>query len=648
MQAGTTIVIDREGRRRPLEDAASGDSLAHLLLDQATRRFLMSAGLDLQVRGDGVQVPVNSLLRALPSAAAQLALAPKEVRATLAAHNVGASKLLHLAEALESGTSLRDELMVPWGDRRPALSLVAAPETPSNSLLAMAEVDADNVEAFLHHLAALPEDRQLPTETLHDAVVPLLDDEATVGAAASVLARFGVSSSAEALERALARVKQQTNRLAVIAALVRLGRRDLGLRTLRSIVRHGDQAGRRGAIETVVDLAEEADKAFMRELMAVVKGVERLMVAVALYRTGEQSAYAVIAEEMERLTEETLGADASVALRVMESLASRRFAPLVEEYRGREVRPLLQRRAGLVAARLARDGADEATPQEIMDLAEEAYFQNRPSEARERLEAMVELGCKNPRALYIYANCLKDEGHQEDALAACDRALGVDASYWRSHRLRGSLLWDLGRHEEALEAYDRALNLNPVDPYTWYYKGYVLYRLRRDEEALPCLDRALSLKGDSPYIHNQKAFCLERLGRHEDAVRSYQRSLQLRPEDLTIRDYLGQALQQCSRLSDALECYDQVLRVDAVRAETIYHRADVLYDMERWEEAAAGFELYVELESDSYNGWFYRGLCLRFMGSYGEAAECFKRALLLRPDSVNARRHLVYCEERAD
>ncbi len=81
--------------------------------------------------------------------------------------------------------------------------------------------------------------------------------------------------------------------------------------------------------------------------------------------------------------------------------------------------------------------------------------------------------------------------------------------------------------------------------------------------------------------------------------------------------------------------------------ETIYHRADVLYDLERWQEAAAGFASYVELKSDSYNGWFYGGLCLRFMAAYGEAAESFRRALLLRPDSVNAKRHLVFCEERA-
>ncbi len=640
-------MIDRDGRRRPLDDWAPGNSLARLLRDRATRSFLMSAGLDLQIRDDGVQVPVTSLLRALPSAAAQLPSAPEEVRQKMAAQNLRAATLIGLAQAVKSGTASHDQLIIGWGDPRPRPTLVPEPAEPSESLLALVEVDATNIDSFLNSLVELPSDRCLPQATLHDAIVPLLDDAATAGAAARVLGRFGVETAVSSLEHALARVTTVDDRLDVIAALTNLGRRELGQRTLRSIIRHGDTEARRKAVETLVDLAEEADATFLRELIAVVTGVERLMVAVAMYRVGERSAFSVISQEVARLSAETSADEAALALRAAESLASRRFVPMLEAYQARETRPLLGRRAGLVAERLAEQGVDEPPPKELMELAEEAYFQNRPEEARRSLESLIALNCRNPRALYIYANCLKDEGQQEEALKACDAALSADAAYWRSHRLRGSLLWDLARHEEALHAYDRALNLNPVDPYTWYYKGYVLYRLRRDDEALPCLDRALSLKSDSPYIHNQKAFCLERLGRYADAVRCYQRSLQLRPEDLTIRDYLGQGMQQCSRLQDALECYDEVLQADPARAETIYHRADVLYDMELWDEAAAGFERYVALESDSYNGWFYLGLCLRFTDAYQEAAECFKRALLLRSDSVNARRHLAYCEARA-
>ena len=647
-QVEPQILIDRDGSRRPLDTTSSAHWLAHVLLDGTTRAFLMSAGLDPQVGGEGVQVPVSSLLRALSSAAAQLPSAPQDVRASLAAHNIEAAHLLNMTEALRSTTSHRDAVVVPWGPSRPPLSVVTSAPEPAELLLSMDAVDASNVAEFLAHLAALPDDRELPPESLFDAIVPLLEEEATVGGAARVLARFGVTDAAEAVEHALPRVQGLATRLDVISALVQLGRRELGLRTLRSMVCHGGSQGRRRAIETVSEVASEGDVAFLRELLGILKGGERILIAATLYRLGDLSAYSLIADALAQLDSAAQQTEVAAALRVIEGLRSQRFVPLLHAYVAREERAFLRARANNVADALTRLGSAEPTPDQLLEVAEEAYFQNRPSDAREHLERLEELGCPTPRSLYIYANCLKDEGQQDEALEACDRGLAVDSTYWRNHRLRGSLLWDLGRHEDALVAYNRALNLNPVDPYTWYYKGYVLYRLRRDEEALPCLDRALSLKVDSPYIHNQKAFCLERLGRYEEAVRSYQRSLQLRAEDLTIRDYLGQALQQCGRLQEALEHYEHVLRVDPSRSETIYHRADVLYDMERWVDAADCFSDYVALESDSYNGWFHRGLCLRFMGAYGEAAESFKRALLLRPDSVNARRHLVYCEERSE
>lgn len=638
-----TLVVGQDGHRRPLE-TVSGEALALLIRDDGLRRFLVSAGLDLEVRGEGVRLDVDSLLAALPNAAARFPSAPQEVRQTLAAHDVNADQLRGLAVALESGVTRRDNLFVSWNESERPLRVVRSAATPADSLLGMERIDARNVGDFLDHLAALPSERQLPKAGLERALVPLLGERETIGRAAKVLGRFEVFAAGDAVERALSRVETLQDRLDVIECLVRLGRRELGLRTLRSMIRHGEPAARRRAVAAFASLLTTADLAAARELLAVVTDTERLLVAIAMYRAGDVTAYAPIADGVSAMGEATQTSDVAASLLALEGLGSKRFAPLVAAFSERESRPLWKRRAARVATALAVEGVEEATPEEMMDAAEDAYFHNRPDEARERLEALVQLGCKNPRALYIYANCLKDEGHSEDALAACDNALSVDPKYWRSHRLRGSLLWDLGRHEESIDSYDRALGLNPVDPYTWYYKGYVLYRMRHDAEALPCLDRALSLKNDSPYIHNQMAFCLERLGRYPDAVRSYQRSLAIRPDDLTIRDYLGQAFQQAARLEDALACFEAVLAAEPERMETRFHRADVLYDMERWTEAEVEFAAYLEQESESFNGWFYRGLCLRVLERYQEAADCFNQALVLRPDSVNARRHSVFCE----
>jgi tetratricopeptide (TPR) repeat protein len=525
---------------------------------------------------------------------------------------------------------------------------VPAPPDPTEVLLSMQAVAPEDAPALLAALDAVLGEITLSPKTLRGALLPLLDVEETAGMAARLLGRAGIEDAVDAILGALSRTQRLDNRLAFAEALASLSYRHLALRTLRSIIINGDMPARRRGISTLASVATRGDAAMVRDMLSLVPAVPRLVLAALLYTLGDRGAYAIVAEGWAGLDEATGADDIEELLRATRGTGSKRFTQMLADYAGREARPWFRARALRVAAELSSEGRDEATPQQLVERAEEAYFSSRIAVAIALLEELLELKVKHPRGYYLYANCLKEEQRLDDALAACERALAIDATYWRTHRLRGSLLWDVGRHEESLDAYDEALSLNPVDPYTWYYKGYVLYRLKRDAEALPCLDRALSLKDDSPYIHNQKAFCLERLGRHGDAVRCYLRSLQLKPDDLTIRDYLGQALQVSSRLDDALDCYEEVLKADPERDETLYHRADVLYDLERWEAAADAFALYLERRPESYNAWFNRGLCLRFIGAFSNAGRCFERALSIRPDSANAKRHLKYCRDRAN
>lgn len=639
----------RDGTRTPLE--TGGNALADLLADDLFRRFLGAHGLEVEPLDQVVRVPAGALREALVRAAEAITSAPEDAPLRRSGGPLEAAALIDLAGSVSGGPTQDCDVVVPLAapgpEARSHLAAVPAPPDPTEVLLSMETVDPKDVPALLAALNEVIGEITLSPSTLKRTLMPLLQIEAHAGAAARLLARAGIEDAVDAILGALSRTQSLDNRLAFAESLARLGYRHLALRTLRSVIINGDLTARRRGINTLAEVATRADAPTVRDMLSLVPAVPRLMLAAVLYGLGDLAAYAIVAEGWEGIGASTSTEDVEELLRATRATGSRRFVEIVREYAGRETRPWFRARALRVAGDLAAEGRDEATPGQLVDRAEEAYFSNRIPVAISLLEELLALNVKHPRGYYLYANCLKEEQRLDDALAACDEALTIAPTYWRTHRLRGSLLWDVGRHEESLLAYDEALGLNPVDPYTWYYKGYVLYRLKRDAEALPCLDRALSLKDDSPYIHNQKAFCLERLGQHAEAVRCYHRSLQLKPDDLTIRDYLGQALQLSSRLEEALECYDEVLKADPERDETLYHRADVLYDLERWEDAAEAFALYLERRPDSYNAWFNRGLCLRFMGAFSNAARCFERALSIRPDSANAKKHEKYCRERA-
>jgi tetratricopeptide (TPR) repeat protein len=442
---------------------------------------------------------------------------------------------------------------------------------------------------------------------------------------------------------ALARADGLDLRLELIAALCDLGEGNFAMRTLRSMLLHGQPDIGPKVVATLDVIARPEDARAVARLIRIADPGLHIRLATIAYRLGDKSTYALIDEQLAALGTDTPADIVEGALRSVARIASQRFASQILDYSAREERPWFVARSRAIASGLSTHGLDEKGPEDLFSEAKEAYFRGEHEGCLTLLAELFGLGIVQAPWKHLEASALRESGRIEDAQRACEDGLGTDNKHWETHRLNGSLLWDLKEYERALAAYDRALAIKPTDPFAWYYKGYALYCLEDDLAALPCLDRAISLRKDSPYLYNQKAFCLERLGRMEEAAAAYRKSVALRPTDPGVRDYLGQALQALERYEEALTAFDTILEQDPQRIDTLYRRADVLYDMERWEESQQAYAAFLELRSPSYHGWFNRGLCLRFLERFEEAADCFERALEIRPESENAQKHLSYC-----
>ena len=623
----------RDGSRLPASPEASR-ALGRALTDEHLLALLVRYGLPTRRDRGCLRVDVQALREALARA---LREEPAGVGAELRDLLAMVGGVLHRSA---------HDVAVPLPRADAQLRAVPAAGPPRDVLLGMEEVDAGRAGDLLRALDALMHELELPPDLLLRTLVPLLEHAEVAGLAARILGRAGVEEAAGPLERALSRSPSADDRLEMLAALMRLGHRALGLRTFRTILIHGSEEVRRQAVRDLGEVARPEDRDALHDMLRLSPRAARVALAAILYGVGDARGYAPLARELEQLHAESPAAHARAVLEAVATANTQRLLPLVDAYLERETRPWHRAHARRLIQRLGAQGAEERATEQLMHLAERSYFAGQREEALGWLDELLRHEPRHPHGLYLQANCLKEEGEPAEALRITGVALSAAPRNWRLHRLRGSLLWDNGRPEDAIGAYDRALALHPVDPYTWYYKGYVLYRLGRYEAALPCLNRALSLENDSPCIHNQKAFCLERLERYSEAVACYRRSLRLDPGELDTREYLGQALHASGQLEQALACFDRVLAAAPGREETLYRRADVLYDLERWEESAACFAHYLELQPGSYNGWFNRGLCLRFLGLYEEAAACFCEALTVRPSSTNAQRHLDYCRAR--
>ena len=93
----------------------------------------------------------------------------------------------------------------------------------------------------------------------------------------------------------------------------------------------------------------------------------------------------------------------------------------------------------------------------------------------------------NPEYWYNKGVDLANEGKYDEALAATDHALALNASFPRAHAMRSGLLVMVGRYDEAITEADLALatkeNLTVTIFSAWANKGDALRHLGRIEEA---------------------------------------------------------------------------------------------------------------------------------------------------------------------
>ena len=98
------------------------------------------------------------------------------------------------------------------------------------------------------------------------------------------------------------------------------------------------------------------------------------------------------------------------------------------------------------------------------------------------------------------ADALNRAGNFTKALAASDRVIALNPDYGQGWINRGYILYNLGRYDEELEAYDTAITLDPVSPVAWFNKGYSLAGLKRYDEAIAAFNNVQTLDPTFPNL----------------------------------------------------------------------------------------------------------------------------------------------------
>jgi FkbM family methyltransferase len=121
-------------------------------------------------------------------------------------------------------------------------------------------------------------------------------------------------------------------------------------------------------------------------------------------------------------------------------------------------------------------------------------------------------------------------------LAECAAALAKTPDDIAALNRCGLALHGQRRFEEALAAYDKALAVNAGQVEVLYNRGNTMLALKRPEDALADYDRVLAIAPHYVIALNNRGFALQLLGRLEEALASYDRALAIKPDHATALD----------------------------------------------------------------------------------------------------------------
>lgn len=162
---------------------------------------------------------------------------------------------------------------------------------------------------------------------------------------------------------------------------------------------------------------------------------------------------------------------------------------LAERGDAEEATPLLE---------AAAESAVSALPQVHDGLAAVAVARGEWARAETEARRAVELAPEMASAWNHLAVALEELGRTEEALAAYDRALAADGSYWQAVFNRGLLLRKQGRDSAAMEMFRRVLELNPGHAASHYELGVLHGARGAVARAREHLEAALAAEPEHP------------------------------------------------------------------------------------------------------------------------------------------------------
>ncbi len=234
----------------------------------------------------------------------------------------------------------------------------------------------------------------------------------------------------------------------------------------------------------------------------------------------------------------------------------------------------------------------------------------------------------NPQILLMLASQLQNQQRPQEALEFADRLIELQPENLDAFRLRGTLHAELYQHAEAradrqkaIELIDQLLEKNPENPLVLLLKSNLHLDLQDGEGALAAINKALELEPEWDRGLLFRSLAYSQLEKYDEAIADIQTVLESLP-DTSFRLQLAAYQNAAKKTEDALKVYAEVIaenekllkqaeegdndvEAESLRgtlARAVRGRADAYSAIGDGAAAIADYERAIELEKETEEG----------------------------------------------
>ncbi|MFA1545880.1 tetratricopeptide repeat protein [Actinomadura chokoriensis] len=232
-----------------------------------------------------------------------------------------------------------------------------------------------------------------------------------------------------------------------------------------------------------------------------------------------------------------------------------------------------------------------------------------------------------------------ERGEYDEALAAFERAAGMEPSRWACYG-RANTLAKLGRHGEAVMLLRAEIGLRPNYAQTWTELADVCEDEGRYEDALGAAEQATRVDPYNRPAVEARLVALRHLQRWDEAESVAREALDRIPRNPELTIALGRVLDDQNRYVEALAQYDRALELKPMLNTALVAKSSTLRSLRRFAEAEHAispaierYPIFTFLRAEL--GWIHRD-----QGRRGEACRVFER---LREAAVSPAKRAEAC-----